>query len=176
MEVSIIACDLPILEMAVDNPAALEQKLDARIATRWDDFPMAMELSRDKLRTNPALLGWWTHLVLADRPPRVVGVCGFNGPPSRDGMVEIAYAIAPAYQGRGLATAAAAELIRRAFKDERVGIVCAHTLPEPNASTRVLEKLGLKFVGLTNDEDEGTVWRWELARPELGRGANPGCV
>src|SRR5438132_13271501 len=38
---------------------------------------------------------------------------------------EIAYAIAPCYQGQGLATLAAAELTRRAFSDKRVRIVCA---------------------------------------------------
>jgi [ribosomal protein S5]-alanine N-acetyltransferase len=79
--------------------------------------------------------------------------------------VEIAYAIAPSYQGRGLATQAGAELIRRALADVRINLVCAHTLPQHNASTRVLEKLGLIFVGLANDEDVGTVWRWELRRP-----------
>jgi RimJ/RimL family protein N-acetyltransferase len=40
----------------------------------------------------------------------IVGVCGYTGPPTANGDVEIAYAIAPSYQGQGLAILAAAEL------------------------------------------------------------------
>lgn len=96
----------------------------------------------------------------------VVGVCGYTGPPTVDGVVGIASAIAPSYHGQGLATQAAEELIRRAFADRRVRLLCAHTLPEHNASTLVLEKLGMSFAGFANDADEGTVWRWELTGPE----------
>ncbi len=164
MQISLLSCDLALLELAVQDPTALEQHLGARIASGWEDFAIAMKVSRDKLRANSALLGWWTHLVLVGVPPTIVGVCGYTGPPTVDGVVEIAYAIAPSHQGRGLATLAAMELTRLAFRDIRVRIVCAHTLPKHNASTRVLEKLGMNIVGFDHDADEGTVWRWELAR------------
>ena len=36
-----------------------------------------------------------------------------------------------------------------------------HTLPEPNASTRILEKTGFKRAGETIDPESGPVWRWE---------------
>jgi len=164
MQISLLSCDLVLLELAVQNPTALEERLGARIASGWEDFAYAMRVSLDKLRANSALTGWWTHLVLVGGPPMVAGVCGYTGPPTADGVVEIAYAIAPCYQGQGLATLAAAELTRRAFSDKRVRIVCAHTLPEHNASTRILERLGMSFVGFANDADEGPVWRWELTR------------
>jgi [ribosomal protein S5]-alanine N-acetyltransferase len=167
MQISLLSCHLALLELAVENPAALDERLGARFADNWGDFAGAMKLSRDKLRANPALLGWWTHLVLLGEPPVIVGVCGYTGPPSDDGVVEIADGIAPSYQRQGLATLAAAELTRRARRDERVRLVIAHTLSERNASTRVLEKLGMKFAGLDNDVDEGTVWRWELPRAEF---------
>jgi RimJ/RimL family protein N-acetyltransferase len=128
-----------------------------------------MLVSRDKLRANPVLSGWWAHVILADSPRMIVGVCGYTGPPNAKGEVEIAYAIAPAYRGQGLATRAAGELIRRAFADDRTQLVCAHTLPEHNASTRVLQKLGMQFAGLDDDPDEGTVWRWELRRSRVER-------
>jgi len=166
MQVTLVACDLASLELAVENPGALEEHIGARIAGGWEDFASAMKVSRDKLRANSALSGWWTHLVLWGAPPMVVGVCGYTGPPTVDGVVEIAYAIAPSYQGQGLATRAAAELIRRAFADRRVRLVCAHTLPERNASARVLEKLGMSLAGVADDADAGVVWRWELTRPE----------
>jgi len=40
--------------------------------------------------------------------------------------------------------------------------VIAHTLPEKNASNRVLEKVGFAFDGSVKDDDE-TVWRFALA-------------
>ena len=40
--------------------------------------------------------------------------------------------------------------------------VIAHTLCEPNASTKVLEKAGFERDGFGQDDDEGEVWRWKL--------------
>lgn len=40
--------------------------------------------------------------------------------------------------------------------------VIAHTLCQPNASTRVLEKCGFARDGFGEDPDEGQVWRWKL--------------
>jgi RimJ/RimL family protein N-acetyltransferase len=159
-----LACDLASLELAVESPKAFERHIGARIATDWNDFAPAMEVSRNKLRANSALSGWWSHLILTGLPPVIAGVCGYTGPPNSEGVVEIAYGTAPSYRGKGVATWAAAELIRRAFLDNRVRLVCAHTLPEENASTRVLKKVGMRFVGLDEDVDAGTVWRWELRR------------
>jgi ribosomal-protein-alanine N-acetyltransferase len=165
-EISVVACDLVCLELAVENPKQLEARLGAPIASDWDDFAPAMQVSRDKLRANSALLGWWSHLVLVGTPPVVAGVCGYTGPPNDLGVVEIAYGTAPSFRGQGIATLAATELMRRAFQDSRVRVVCAHTLPEENASTRVLKKVGMAFVGLAQDVDVGTVWRLEVSRPK----------
>jgi RimJ/RimL family protein N-acetyltransferase len=90
-----------------------------------------------------------------------VGSCGFKGPPTADGVVEIAYGVDPAHQGKGYATEAAAALVDFAHGDDRVRTVCAHTLPEENASTRVLIKCGFRKVGEVVDPDDGLVWRWE---------------
>jgi [ribosomal protein S5]-alanine N-acetyltransferase len=92
----------------------------------------------------------------------LIGTCGFPGPPDSNGVAEIAYGIAPSYQGKGYATEAAAALIQFASNDSRVKTVCAHTLAETNASTRVLEKCGLKKIGDAIDlENNMPVWRWE---------------
>jgi RimJ/RimL family protein N-acetyltransferase len=90
-----------------------------------------------------------------------IGSCGFKGPPSTEGMVEIAYAVAADYQSQGYATEAAEALTAFAFNDSRVQTVRAHTLSQPNASTRVLTKCGFQFVGDVIDPEDGPVWRWE---------------
>ena len=105
----------------------------------------------------------WRHgfFVRERGSEQVIGAAGFKGPPDADGMVEIAYGIVPACEGRGFATEAARALMQFASADPRVQLVRAHTLPEPNASTRVLTKCGFVHVGDVVDPDDGPVWRWE---------------
>jgi len=91
----------------------------------------------------------------------VIGAASFKGPPDDDGVVEIAYGIVPAYQGQGYATEAASALV--AFAVERVDVctIRAHTMPDGNASMRVLVKAGFQLVGDVIDEEDGLVCRWE---------------
>jgi len=92
---------------------------------------------------------------------KAVGQCGFKGPPNVEGTVEIAYMIETEHQGKGYATEAAAAMTAFAFDSGQVRVVCAHTLPETNASTRVLTKNGFHHVGEVIDPEDGPVWRWE---------------
>jgi RimJ/RimL family protein N-acetyltransferase len=105
----------------------------------------------------------WIHgFVLVHRASdSVIGRCGFKGPPGADGVVEIAYGVAPEHQGKGYATEAARALVSYAFNAGQVRVVRAHTLPKPNASTRVLTKCGFRRVGEVIDPEDGLVWRWE---------------
>jgi ribosomal-protein-alanine N-acetyltransferase len=108
---------------------------------------------------------WRLGFRVVDRETRaVIGSAGFKGPPDAAGMVEIAYGIAPQYEGRGYATEAATALIAFAFDSPRVSLIRAHTLPVPNASTRVLTKCSLRHVGAFVDPQDGPVWRWERRR------------
>ena len=132
--------------------------------------------ARDKKELSPAWLALlegsaeadpWIHgFRLVRRIDHcVVGTCGFKGPPGADGTIEIAYGIAPEHRGKGYATEAATALVTYAFAIGSVRLVRAHTLPKPNASTRVLGKCGFKFVGEVIDPDDGLVWRWETSSP-----------
>jgi len=108
----------------------------------------------------------WLHgFFLVHRGTRVViGSAGFKGPPDPTGTVEIAYGIAPPFEGQGYATEAAAALLAYAFDTPRVEVVRAHTLPTTNGSTRVLAKCGFEHVDSVVDPDDGPVWRWERRR------------
>jgi len=92
----------------------------------------------------------------------VVGSCMFKGPPI-DGVVEIAYGIAPEQRSKGYATEAARGLVSFALASGDVSLVRAHTLPESGASQRVLTKCGFQKVGEVIDPDDGLVWRFEKA-------------
>ena len=81
-----------------------------------------------------------------------------------DGTVEIAYCVDPDYQGKGYATEAAEALVAFAFGSGRVRMVRAHTLPQSNASTRVLAKCGFRHISEVIEPEDGLVWRWEKHR------------
>lgn len=96
-----------------------------------------------------------------------IGQCGFKGPPGAEGVAEIAYGIEPAHRGQGYATEAAGALVAFAFNDGSVSVVRAHTLPEANASGRVLGKCGFRKIGEVVDPEDGPVWRWEIDRTRV---------
>lgn len=121
------------------------------------------------LRTASGPDPWHYGFFIIERARReVIGTAGFKGPPDEDGVVEIAYGVVPSYEGRGYATEAAGALVRFAADDERVRRVRAHTLPDANASTRVLTKCGFVRVGDVVDPEDGPVWRWERNAGHIG--------
>jgi [ribosomal protein S5]-alanine N-acetyltransferase len=102
----------------------------------------------------------WCGFV-AWRDGRPIGFGGFKGSPDSAGVVEIGYLTFPATQRQGVATAVTAAMVHLA-RQQGACAVLAHTLCEPNASTRVLEKNGFTRDGFGEDEDVGIVWRWRL--------------
>jgi RimJ/RimL family protein N-acetyltransferase len=105
---------------------------------------------------------WTLGFAVINRQSRVViGAASFKGAPDSAGMVEIAYGIVPSFEGRGYATEAARGLVDYAESNDEVRRIIAHTMPEANASTRVLRKCGFTFAGEVIDPEDGRVWRWE---------------
>ena len=110
------------------------------------------------LETSPE---WFGHLVIEGESQQMVGICSLKGP-AVEGTVEIAYYTFPGFEGRGIGTAMARFTLARAIVLQDVRRVTAHTAPEHNASTRILEKIGMRFV-CEEMEDGVAVWLWEIA-------------
>lgn len=160
----LVVADLALLDAALEGSVALSRALGgAEVADNWEVFSGALRATRDALAGDPEGPRWGTRLFLLEEPPVLVGWGGFKGPPE-DGVVELGYAIAPEHRGRGVATAATLELLREAFAARRVTAVTAQTLPERNASVRVLEKAGFALDGEGADDEAGTTWRFRLER------------
>jgi ribosomal-protein-alanine N-acetyltransferase len=103
---------------------------------------------------------WIGYVCIAGE--RAAGNAAFKGAP-REGRVEIAYFTLPELEGKGIATATAAELVRIA-REARPGVlVAAQTLPAAGASTRVLQKMGFTHRGSVMHPEDGEVWEWQLA-------------
>ncbi|MBZ5619217.1 MAG: GNAT family N-acetyltransferase [Acidobacteriia bacterium] len=103
---------------------------------------------------------WFGHFAIEGETQQLAGVCSLKGPPV-DGVVEIAYFTFPGFEGRGIGTEMARFVLERARRLPEVTLVTAHTAPESNASTRILERIGMRFSGEAQ-EDGVPVWRWEI--------------
>lgn len=172
---NLIPSELKHLEAILRDQKQLEQMLGVKVFENWFDFPdvasiEAIQFSYEYLKAKPDALGWWTYLLIHIEDNVLVGMGGYKGKADETGMVEIGYAIVPAYRCRGLATEAAQGLVDYAFSHQHIKMVDAHTLAERNASTRVLEKVGMKHVGTAHDPDEGEVWHWSLKGEDYRKG------
>jgi RimJ/RimL family protein N-acetyltransferase len=103
---------------------------------------------------------------LAERDGALIGTCGFKSAPE-NGRVEIAYGTFAGNEGKGVATEMARRLIEITRETAPDVIPYAQTLPEVNASTSILRKLGFRHLGTVHHPEDGDVWEWELL--ELGQ-------
>lgn len=136
------------------------QRFGIPVVAGWVGFPESLPYALEGTRAAPDDV-WGTHLFFDDADGALVGFGGWKGAPV-DGTAELGYAIAPARQGRGLATAVVATLVERA-RAAGVKVVTAHTLGAPNASTAVLVTSGFARGADVADAELGTIWRWEKA-------------
>lgn len=155
----------------IEGPDQFERLAGLRVAPELRGFLVSDDVSpawiaalREAHGPDP-----WRHgfFVQHREDGTVIGSAGFKGAPDSTGMVEIAYGVVPPYQGRGYATEAAAALVQFASRSGAVRLIRAHTRPEPNASTRVLEKCGFRRMAELVDPEDGLVWRWERSPAPL---------
>ncbi len=168
---TLLACDLQHFDAILTGDDGIARLLDRPAADDWmggfDAAMDAMAPARAGLAADPGLRPWWMRLFLHDGDRRLIGLGGYKGRPDADGAVEIGYALAPAYRGRGLAIEAARAMAAAAFAGPDVMVVRAHTLAEENASTAVLGRLGMRFEEALHDPDDGDIWRWSMTRDDL---------
>jgi ribosomal-protein-alanine N-acetyltransferase len=98
-----------------------------KILTQWEQHGFGPWALIDK--ENGDLIGWCGLRYLDDT-----------------GDVEIAYGIAKAYWGQGLASEAATATIKYGFDQLQLPRIVAVACPDNLTSLRVLEKLGMKYV------------------------------
>jgi RimJ/RimL family protein N-acetyltransferase len=155
----IVPVTLEVADALLEGDDVFTARYGMAIAPGYLDEPEILPAVRAALAagTPPE---WYSHLIGHRETLTVVGFGGYKGPPVA-GEVEIGYSVAPGHQRRGHATAAVAQLVARA-RARGVAVVSAHTRPEESASTRILSRAGFTRSGVTDDEELGALWRWEL--------------
>lgn len=145
----------------------LERLTDARFPTPLRPPPLLEEvlpLVCDRLRAEPATLGWWTWLAVDRASRRVTGALGFGGPPDADGAVMIGYATYPGAEHHGYASEAAGALVEWALAQPGVRRVCASIPPDNTAARRVAERIGMTVAGTVWEEELDDVLLYERKR------------
>jgi RimJ/RimL family protein N-acetyltransferase len=159
----LIAATAELARAAVDDEAALAEKLQAEVPPGWPPalYGEHQQQFAERLAGDPGLAGWLVWYAVQIDPPVLVGTVGLGGPPDGEGTVELGYSMVERFQRKGYASEAVGALIDWAFSNEEVRRIRAHTFPNLQASIRVMERNGLSFVG--DGKEPGTI-RFELAR------------
>jgi RimJ/RimL family protein N-acetyltransferase len=152
------------------GPSAVARVLGVNVPSEWP--PPVFEADdvdrvRRQLSGRLPVDGWILHYVLRRGPthaaaPTLIGVAGYAGRPTSDGVVEIGYAILTEHQGHGYATEAVTALVDHALADRSVRAVVATTYDTLQPSIRVLQKTG--FRETARDRASGLI-RFERSQP-----------
>jgi ribosomal-protein-alanine N-acetyltransferase len=99
-----------------------------------------------------AIDSWTTHgfsrLAILDKSlMKVIGICGWR---RFEGTPELIYILTKEYWGMGLAPEAAKACMRYGFEQLQFDRVMAFTRIENRGSIRVLEKIGMTYVGMVS--------------------------
>jgi RimJ/RimL family protein N-acetyltransferase/N-acetylglutamate synthase-like GNAT family acetyltransferase len=123
-----------------------------------DDFLMQLIKNTIEYYEKIGFVVPWISYLVKDKN-NYVGICSFKGKPINN-SVEIAYCTHPNYESCGYATRMCKKLIEIAQKENKEMKIIAKTLPEINASTKVLVKNGFINNGIILDADDGEVFEW----------------
>ncbi|HPQ67927.1 MAG TPA: GNAT family N-acetyltransferase [bacterium] len=141
------------------DPAVMRFVADGQTRSReraWTGFEKMLAIYNER-RMGPLMIVEATN-------GRLAGECGVMPVPGADGDIELFYTLGKDFWGRGLATEAARAVLAYAMSpmedgglglDRLIGI----TYPNNLASQRVLSKIGMRQVGLTDKfYDIQSVW------------------
>lgn len=172
----LLSLSLGIVEAVIEGRRDdAEALVGARMPERWPNREIverAFSASLHEIRESPERCLWGDRVLLAretDDDWRVVGSVIFHGKPGDDGIAEIAYGVEEASQGRGFATEAVGACVRWALDQPEVRAVQAATFGWHRASLRVIEKVGMRQVGVRDHETMGQLLVFELPRFEQRR-------
>lgn len=94
--------------------------------------------------------GLWTISFIGET--KTIGFCGlrhFQYAAAETPEVEVLYGLTPEHWGKGLATEAACEVLRYGFEHAGLELIFAGADPPNEASFRVMDRLGMKFLRRT---------------------------
>ena len=139
--------DLPDFYAVCSDPVAMRYMGDGEPLT---EEQTALWIRRSKANYDDHAFGCMA--VIDKQHNSFIGFCGLvYAPGSTD--VEIIYALAQPYWGQGLATEVVGAMLKFGLEQCGLSEILATIDPENTNSVKVVEKLGMTFVGERIDED-----------------------
>ncbi|HEX4435667.1 MAG TPA: GNAT family N-acetyltransferase [Solirubrobacteraceae bacterium] len=120
-----------------------------------------------QVEEDPASAGWVTGVIWDEQRQIAAGRAGYHAPPDTSGMVEIGYAVDPAYRRRGYARAALEALLQRAAHEPQVRTVRVTIGPDNVASNRLASQYGFIEVGQQWDAEDGLEIIYEVTAAQV---------
>ena len=133
--------------------------------TPWLAGPESVGTWRFRARQaveTPDDLPWVTGVLWDEDLEEAVGKAGFHAAPNDDGMVELGYAVDPAYRRRGYARAALESLLARARAEPSVRVLRATVSPDNAPSLALIAQYPFVEVGEQWDEEDGLETIYEM--------------
>ncbi len=116
----------------------------------------------EQVSADPVQQEWVTGVIWDSSLAAAVGRAGFHAAPN-DGVLEVGYAVDPAYRRHGYARAALGVLVARARTAPGVARVLASASPDNAASLALLRSVGFEQVGEQWDDEDGLEWVFALS-------------
>ncbi len=151
--------DLPDFYAICSDPAVIMYMGDGEPLT---EEQTALWLRKSK--ANYSDHGFGCMAVFSKQNDDFVGFCGLVYAPDRT-EVEIIYALAQPYWGRGLASEVAGAMIDFGFAECGLTEILATIAPQNSDSIKIVEKLGMTFLGERPDEDGAPTLFYQIKRP-----------
>lgn len=106
---------------------------------------------------------WWT-ILLKDTDTVIGAACLQNLAHDKDAPLEMGWRLLPKFQGKGYATEAGKAAMGFGFDVVGVDYLCAVANPENMASQKVMQRLGMTYVGVQTHYDEPCAY-YEMHKP-----------
>ena len=166
---------LPITRELVEvvlggDRAEAERLVGARFPDLWPGRALverAFSCPIEKLRLDPDAWLWGARVLVSKSDNVVVGSVVLSGRPDA-GVVEVAYGVDEAWQGRGYATEGTRAVVGWALDQPEVNRVQACTFPWHRASQKVLEKVGMHRAGVRETDMFGDLFLYERSHERHG--------
>lgn len=147
--------DAAFVRELMNSPKWLEYIGDRNIRSDSD----AANYIEEKMLTQLKRLGYGNFTLIRKEKGEKIGLCGLYDRPGLEG-VDIGFAMLTQFEGKGYAFEAAHKILELAFTEFHLKEVKAITSLKNRPSQKLLEKLGMKKMGVLTlpDEEEELLW------------------
>ena len=164
-DVRIIQLDPETLAALADGDLERAQRSAPVELSPWLAGPESVSTWRFRAKQaveTPQDLPWVTGVLLDEATGTPVGKAGFHAAPNDEGMVEVGYAIDPAFRRRGYARAALESMLERARREPDVRTFRVTVSPENAASLALIAQYPFVEVGEQWDDEDGLETIYEM--------------